>query len=659
MSVTSPNGQQPETNTPVDNVPSDYVATESFDRLPLSESVLEGIRDRGYTQPTPVQAAVIRPILAGRDLIVRSKTGTGKTAAFGIPLVEAMDTSVGAVQALVLVNTRELALQVATEITELGKKKGVKVVAIYGGASMDAQLKALADGAQIAVGTPGRLLDLLERRTLSLAKTRIGVLDEADEMLGMGFYEDVMRILGKLPKEHQTLLFSATVSPEIEQIVQTHLRDPETILLSGDTYTVEGIRNVVYFAQDAYPKPRNLLYMLQLENPENAIVFCNTRDDVNLVTTVLNRNGFDADKLSGELPQKERERVMAKIKRGEVQFMVATDLAARGIDISDLTHVINYSLPEDPAVYLHRIGRTGRIGKTGTALSLVRGTELVTLTALQRRYGIEFEEKKLPTPEEARQLWTDKHVEILRGALGTLLFDAYLPLAQELKKRDDGDILLAFALKYFFANYRKERLAESSRAEESQTRDQGDETSEKSRGRSGKKRRSRDSKAASEEGASGVQGEGKRPRRKKKRATTEANESTPVNGSDAASADQAAPAQGEGLANGESKAETSSTESKAGEGKEAKAERPARKKNRLYVSLGTASGLDETALRTAVAELAGVSEETIVSTRMRDSYSYVDVDPATVDSYLGANGREFQGSEITIEIARPPRRKRR
>lgn len=448
----------PESPLPAEPA-TDYVAVGTFDDLPLSPEVRRAIAAKGYTRPTPVQAAALKPVLAGRDVIVRSKTGTGKTAAFGIPVVELVDPKAGYVQAIVLCNTRELAFQVANEISELGKEKGVEVVAIYGGASADAQIRALENGAAVVVGTPGRIIDLIERRQLKLERTKIAVLDEADEMLGVGFLEDVKRILGKLPNGHQTLLFSATVTPDLEGLIAKHLNNPETILLSGDVYTVEGIRNIFYYAQDAYPKPRNLLYMLQLENPEAAIVFCNTRDDVNLVCTVLNRAGFDADKLSGELAQTDRERVMARVKRGELQFMVATDLAARGIDISDLTHVINYSLPEDPSVYLHRVGRTGRIGKTGTALSLVRGPELVTLSALQKKFGIKFEEKKLPSPEDAHRQWVDSHLEEMRNAMGSQIFDAYLPLASDVKARPGGEVLIAFALKYFFTHHRLERAA--------------------------------------------------------------------------------------------------------------------------------------------------------------------------------------------------------
>ncbi len=439
---------------------SDYQATVSFADLPLAESLKRALAEKGYHAPTPVQAAVLGPILEGRDLIVRSKTGTGKTAAFGLPILERLpEGGAGEVRALVLCPTRELALQVADEIASLGKHKGAKVVAIYGGASMGEQISALQAGGEIVVGTPGRVFDHLRRKTLSLRNAQFAVLDEADEMLSMGFYEEVTKILDMMPEERQTLLFSATVPPDIKEIARKYLRDPETILLSGDVFTVEGIENVLYYTVDAYPKPRNLLYLVEREEPDNAIVFANTRDDTALVTAVLNRNGYDADLLNGDLPQKERERVMAKVKAGEVRFMVATDIAARGIDISDLSHVINYSLPEDPAVYLHRVGRTGRIGKKGTAISLIGGRELSTLTALEKRYGITFTVRKLPTPEEAQTLWTNRHLARLREGGQRSIFEAFLPLAQHLKRTEGGEALIAFALKYFFHHAQMEQAA--------------------------------------------------------------------------------------------------------------------------------------------------------------------------------------------------------
>ena len=437
---------------------SDYVSSTSFADLPLSDELRRGIGDRGYTTPTPVQAAVIGPILAGRDVICRSKTGTGKTAAFGIPLLERIPGGTRKASALVLCNTRELALQVSQELESLARHKNISVIAVYGGAPMGVQTQALQAGAEVIVGTPGRVYDHIRRGTLKLEDTRIAVLDEADEMLSAGFFEEVTRILDHLPADRQTLLFSATVAPDIEQLAAKYLRNPETILLSEDVYTVEHIKNVIYYVVDHYPKPRNLLYLLEREDPDSAIIFFNLRTDTELIANVLNRNGLDAEMLNGDLPQKERERVMGKVKRGELKFMVATDIAARGIDISDLSHVINYSLPEDPSVYLHRVGRTGRIGKKGTAISLVSGAELVTLTALERNFGIQFEKRSLPSPEQAKSLWTELRMKELRDAMTAgAAFEAYLPLAQDMAAREDGKQLLAYALRYFFTHHRMEK----------------------------------------------------------------------------------------------------------------------------------------------------------------------------------------------------------
>src|SRR5512138_3734537 len=444
---------------------SDYVSEGSFDDLGLSEPLRRAVAEHGYTTPTPVQSASFRPIRDGKDVIVRSKTGTGKTAAFGLPMLERIPDGRRKASALIMTPTRELALQVAEEMTALAKHRDLRVVTVYGGASIGDQKDALDAGAEIVVGTPGRIYDFIRRKTLRLEETMVCCLDEADEMLNMGFFEEVTRILDHLPDDCQQLLFSATVPADIEQIIHDYLTAPETILLSGDEYKVENIHNVMYPAVDAYPKPRNLLYMIEIEEPEAAIVFCNTRNDTTLVTAVLNRNGYDADVLNGDLPQKERERVMAKVKRGEVRFMVATDIAARGIDISDLSHVINYSLPEDPAVFLHRVGRTGRIGKKGTSLSIVSGGDIHTLSALQKKYGLVFEKKKLPAAEEARKRWTERHVAELKDAMSASIFEAFIPLAQELRNRQDGDWLTAFALKVFFTQHRIERAADREKAQ--------------------------------------------------------------------------------------------------------------------------------------------------------------------------------------------------
>ncbi|BDG06121.1 hypothetical protein AMOR_51170 [Anaeromyxobacter oryzae] len=642
--------------------PSDYVAETSFDDLGLSEGVRRAIAERGYQKPTPVQAATYRPLRDGKDVIVRSKTGTGKTAAFAIPLLERIPEGRRKPSALVMCPTRELALQVAEEFAALAKHRDLSVVAIYGGASMGEQLAKLEAGAEIVVGTPGRIYDHIRRRTLNLDAAMACCLDEADEMLNMGFFEEVTRILDHLPDDCQQLLFSATVPADIEQIIHKYLTDPETILLSGDEYTVENIHNVMYPTVDAYPKPRNLLYMLEIEEPETAIVFCNTRSDTSLVTAVLNRNGFDAELLNGDLPQKERERVMAKVKRGEVRFMVATDIAARGIDISDLSHVINYSLPEDPAVFLHRVGRTGRIGKKGTSLSLVSGAEIHTLTALQKKFGISFEQKALPTPEEARKVWTERHVGELKEAMSASIFEAFIPLSQELRNRPDGEYLVAFALKYFFTHHRIEKMTDLQKAEHKREEherrekiEQREAKPEQGRGRRGRGRdegregRSRDREAPREaregeardgerarSGERGRDGEGRRRRgRDERRPEEPRGERTPTVEVAAAEAGAA----GNGAA----------VEVAA----EAASERPGR--GRVFVTLGEADGVDAGKVREAVGSLApGVELEGV---EVRRTHSFVEVKPDAVEGLVAAlDGKDWNGKKLAAERARRRRR---
>jgi ATP-dependent RNA helicase DeaD len=629
---------------------SDYVSEGSFEDFNLSEAVRLGIAERGYTRPTPVQSATFGPIFGGKDVIVRSKTGTGKTAAFGIPMLEKIPASRRRPSALVMCPTRELALQVADEIAALGRHKDLSVVAIYGGASMGDQLDRLKNGAEIVVGTPGRIYDHIRRGTLDLSSVMVSCLDEADEMLNMGFFEEVTRILDHLPDDCQQLLFSATVPTDIEQIIREYLTDPETILLSGDEYSVDNIHNVIFHTVDAYPKPRNLLYMIEMEEPESGIVFCNTRNDTGLVAAVLNRNGYDAELLNGDLPQKERERVMGKAKRGEVRFMVATDIAARGIDISDLSHVINYSLPEDPAVYLHRVGRTGRIGKKGTALSLVSGAEMMTLKSLQTKYGISFEEKKLPQPEEARRLWTERHVGELKEAMSSTVFEAFIPLAQELRDRDGGDFLMAFALKYFFTHHRMERVQQLQKAEHKrEEHERKGHKEEKVDGRARRVRGGRGDRAEREpREARGEGGQARRdgePRRRRERDRDRRDGDARAPAADRAiEVDAAAPTS--------PPAEAAPRGEAAPQG-DAEPRRPHRA--RVFLTLGQKDGADDAKVRAAVAALAPDVE--VLGVDIRQSHAFVEVKPDAVDGAVQAlNGKEYEGKALTAEKAKRRRR---
>ncbi|HUS27177.1 MAG TPA: DEAD/DEAH box helicase, partial [Kofleriaceae bacterium] len=376
-------------DTPVEPKPP------SFDDLGLHPDVKQALDDMGYFAPTPVQTAVFTPVSEGKNLLVQSRTGTGKTTAFGLPLVNKMVPTHRQPQALILAPTRELALQVARELTNIGKHRGIVIEAVYGGAPIGKQITALRNGVHIVVGTPGRVLDHIGRRTLDCKTISTFVLDECDEMLSMGFLEDIEKITSNLPDKHQTLLFSATMPDEVTRYARRHMQEREQISLSRDSVSVSDIHHA-YYIVSGIARSRDLLKILFAENPESAIIFCNMRDETTMVAKMLQKQGLDAEPLSSDLSQNDRERVMARMKAKNLRFLCATDVAARGIDISNLSHVINFSVPESPEVYVHRTGRTGRAGKKGTALSLVGPRELGNFRYVRLQFGIKPEERLLP-----------------------------------------------------------------------------------------------------------------------------------------------------------------------------------------------------------------------------------------------------------------------
>jgi len=426
---------------------------ESFEPFPLSPPIREALAARGYAKPMPVQTAVMAPALAGRDLVVQAQTGSGKTAAFGVPILEKLVTGAakpGFPHALVLAPTRELALQVAEELRALGQKKGIKVVAIYGGVPLGRQVSGLKGAPEVVVGTPGRLLDHLRRGTLGFAEIKTVVLDEADEMLSMGFWEEVTEIMSMTPQSRQTMLFSATLPYEVMQVASQYLREPERIDVSGQALTVDGIENCVYHVLSEVPKPRQLLYVLETERPTSTIVFCNTRNEAEMIGKFLSQSGFVAEALTGSFRQRERERIMQRIKTGELKYMVATDVVARGIDIADLSHVVNYSLPEFSEVYLHRVGRTGRIGKSGMAISLVDGKGLGTMTTLERQFNVRFVERTLPPEAEVLRLRSQRVMKELSEKASVAEVGQHVSVAQDIIAAADGAQIIAFLLKSYF-----------------------------------------------------------------------------------------------------------------------------------------------------------------------------------------------------------------
>ncbi|MFW6087404.1 MAG: DEAD/DEAH box helicase, partial [Myxococcota bacterium] len=429
--------------------PTAETKAPSFDDLPLSEPLRRAIEAMGWTEPTPVQIETYPLTVDGQDLIVQARTGTGKTGAFGIPLVDRLVRAGGGVQTLVLAPTRELALQSQRELTRLGEHLGVGTAAVYGGAPMDRQIRQLREGVDIVSGTPGRVLDHLRRGTLDLSGLKVLVLDEADEMLSMGFAKELNAIMELLPKQRQTLLFSATVDDAIQRVADRHMTDPQFVTLSGDAVGATNISHFLYMVSGK-GRARDLIRLIEVENPESAIVFCNTKAETEQVAAELQQAGFNADWLNGDLPQSDREKIMARTRQGDLRYLVATDVAARGIDISHLTHVINYTLPESPQQYIHRTGRTGRAGRTGTALSLVSPLELGTLYFLRLQYKIFPVERSLPTAGEEQTRAEADRVALLEEAFPGTPSEMDRAVAQRLLTHPDAERLLAGLLDAFF-----------------------------------------------------------------------------------------------------------------------------------------------------------------------------------------------------------------
>jgi ATP-dependent RNA helicase DeaD len=361
----------------------------AFADLGLSESTLQALQDVGYEKPSPIQEQAIPPLLAGGDIIGQAQTGSGKTAAFGLPIVEHVDPSDHEVQALVLTPTRELCIQVTQALRTYGARKGVDVVAVFGGAPIRAQQSQLHDGGHVVVGTVGRVLDLMGRGSLDLTSCRFVVLDEADEMLDLGFLEDVERILASTPNGRQTALFSATMPPPIRALADRYLYHPEVIKVKSQFLTVDTVEQF-QLETKSNEKADTLVDVLASERPDQAIVFTRTKIRADQLYRKLRDKGMNVKALHGDLSQGQRDGVMLSFKGGRVQILVATDVAARGLDISTVTHIVNYDVPISPDVYVHRIGRTGRVGRSGRAITFVEPRQSKELAAIEKHVGQEI-----------------------------------------------------------------------------------------------------------------------------------------------------------------------------------------------------------------------------------------------------------------------------
>jgi ATP-dependent RNA helicase DeaD len=373
----------------------------NFIEMGFSPELLKGIEKLGFTQPTPIQEKVAPTILTtDKDLVGLAQTGTGKTAAFGLPLIELTDVAQNEVQTLILAPTRELCMQITKDLESFSKyTKGLKVVAIYGGAPIETQLKKLRDGVHIIVATPGRMLDVIKRKAVKINKIRTLVLDEADEMLNMGFRDELDNILETTPLTKRTLLFSATMPKEVARIAKNYMDDPVKITVGNQNSGAENIRHIYYqvHAKDRYLALKRIADI----NPDiYGIVFCRTRRETKEVADKLIKDGYNADALHGDLSQAQRDQVMKRFRERNLQMLVATDVAARGIDVNDITHIINYNLPEELATYTHRSGRTGRAGKSGISIAIVNFREKSKIPQIEKIIGKKFEKLPVPNGEE-------------------------------------------------------------------------------------------------------------------------------------------------------------------------------------------------------------------------------------------------------------------
>lgn len=433
----------------------------TFSDLGLSEQTIQALSRKGFEEPTPIQAKAIPAVLAGQqDIVAQAQTGTGKTAAFGLPLLELLTHDTRAVQALILAPTRELAIQVAEEINSLRGGRSFSIAPIYGGQSMEIQLRSLKKGVSVVVGTPGRILDHIRRGSLDLSLIKFLILDEADEMLNMGFLEDVREIMEQTSKDKRTMLFSATMPPEILRIAKKYMGDYQVIRAMSEQLTATQT-DQIYFEVSANDKFEALCRIIDMEEDFYGLVFARTKIDADAVAQRLLERGYDSDALHGDISQSLREKILGKFKKKMITVLVATDVAARGIDVHDLTHVINYDLPHDSESYVHRVGRTGRAGKQGIAITFITPSEYRRLQFIGKQAKTDIRKARLPKVSDVISMKKDRIRSELKAIVATEPELEFLGMAQELLDQSKPRETLAALLQYMFqeeldaSNYRE------------------------------------------------------------------------------------------------------------------------------------------------------------------------------------------------------------
>lgn len=500
MDINSPSIEEtPNEETPNEEAPNEGAANELVDLTldSLPDSLRSGVERAGWTKLMPVQARAIPYLLAQRNVMVQARTGSGKTGAFLLPMLERLSAQRKECQALILAPTRELARQVANEAEMLFAGTGLRTVAVYGGVGYGPQTEALKEGAQVVVGTPGRVLDHLLRRTFTLDRLEMLVFDEADRMLSMGFYQDMRQVQRYLPNRSlHTVMFSATFPAYVLRTAQEFMREPEFLSLSQDHVHVTDTEHS-YYIVPGVGRDRSLVRLIEVENPASAIIFCNTKAHVGYVTIVLQRFGYDADELSADLNQKDRERVLQRVRDGKLRFLVATDVAARGLDIPELSHVFQYEPPEDPESYIHRAGRTGRAGAAGTAITLANVLERSQVERISKRYGIDIEERTLPTEEEVAEVVAERLTALLesrlreRDKLQAERSRRFAPLARQLAENAEESALITMLLDDTYQQMLHAPLVDPAQAAPDNSPAQNSSRGQGEGGRSSRRKRSR------------------------------------------------------------------------------------------------------------------------------------------------------------------------
>lgn len=424
--------------------------TISFENLGLSEIRVNKLKELGFENPTEIQEKAIPLMLEGHDVLGQSQTGTGKTAAYSLPILEKVDIQDPSVQVLILTPTRELAQQVAEALKDFTVRRRLYILTVYGGQSIDRQIRSLERGVQIVVGTPGRVIDLIERKKLILDSLRWAVLDEADEMLSMGFIDDVKTILKKTPESRSTACFSATMPREIRELVNQFLKSPVTISVERTQAAPTRIEQNIYMVPRGWSKRKALQPVLEIEDPESAIIFVRTKQTASDLTTRLQEIGHCVDEYHGNLSQSQRERLVHRFRDGRIKLVVATDIAARGLDVEGLSHVINYDLPDNSETYIHRIGRTGRAGKTGKAISIVESADRRMIRQIERKLRQKIDICKIPNRSEVEAKRLGKLQNLIKESLIGERMASFLPLVSELSTEYDSQAIAAAALQMIY-----------------------------------------------------------------------------------------------------------------------------------------------------------------------------------------------------------------